>query len=120
MTTSRLRSALRFLVLFLFTITAQPAAAAQHRLPPLPSRQTSGATPFDATAMRLPPDYVGMDLRGLLAALEKWVSRLARDEFETTAQYKERLVTEKGKPVYGSVRVDSLLATVLSSRQKVL
>jgi TonB family protein len=68
------------------------------------------SAPFDASVEKLPPNYIGHSLAALMQILPKWQRAARKSEFETTADYQSRLNKEKGKPLAGAIRFNSLLA----------
>lgn len=91
--------------------TAAPAAPA--RLLRLRQEPAGEIVPFDPSVRQLPPRYRGTDLGGLAAAIRAREQKLVKDEFETTAQFRERTEAERAKPLHGTLRANSLLAAVL-------
>lgn len=61
----------------------------------------------DATA-KLPANFHGYDIRKIAELLEAR-RNIVKDEFETTAQFKERLEKEQKKPLLGSIELGDFL-----------
>ena len=84
------------------------------------NRQRLGATaegfaqsPFDPSVEKLPPGYRGHDTKEIIAALMRRESQSAKDEFETTEQFRQRLKKLEASPLFRGLTVDSLLAFVV-------
>lgn len=75
--------------------------------------------PLDRTAIKLPPDYRGHNIKAITEAIAKIFNdgNVEKDEYEKTADYRERIATFKKelptKPLYGELTFDSYLALAL-------
>jgi hypothetical protein len=75
--------------------------------------RTYSQSPFTGTVTR---GFLGNDPRAVYRAIEK--TRLkGKSEFETTAQYDQRLAQYADKPLYGPLRISSTFAFVFPSRE---
>lgn len=67
-------------------------------------------SPFAISTGRVPSGYAGVNLEELASALLDRHNKRYKNEFETTAQYKERLRQLDSNPILGSLRLDSIYA----------
>jgi len=67
--------------------------------------------PFDLNRKQLPLDYKGVN-PVLLFNQIYYRSNLHKSDYETTSQYNERISLERGKPLFGKIYTDSILAFV--------
>jgi TonB family protein len=97
-------SRLASLSLCLILIPLSSLAQVRRNTPPFDN------APFDTSVEKLPPNYIGHSLATLMQILPKWQRAARKSEFETTAEYQDRLSREKRKPLAGAIRFNSLLA----------
>jgi hypothetical protein len=90
-------------------ITLVPCASAQIRTFEEERRGTS--VPFDDSVEKLPPFFAGTNITPVRDGFGARAN-MVKDEFETRAQYEERVRSATTKPVYGSIMPDSVLASV--------
>jgi hypothetical protein len=64
---------------------------------------------IDTNVAQLPPNYHGNDIKALTVEVVK-KQRLVKDEFETTAQFQERVENEKKKKIVGELAFNSTFA----------
>ena len=90
-------------------------AAGQTKRPPIRSAPLSGfsAQPFDLAVEKLLPGFKGHDAAGVVVELTKRKAAMVKDEFETTAAYRERMAGQAARPLLGTLRIDKLFAFVL-------
>ena len=69
--------------------------------------------PFDTKVETLPVDFRGNDLKSILDEILKR-DRMAKDEFETTKQFTERMQLVKQRNFYGELNNNSLFSFVIS------
>jgi tetratricopeptide (TPR) repeat protein len=72
-------------------------------------------TSFDSNVETLPPNYRGHDSNEIIAAINRRTSQAVKDEFETTEQFHKRIKALEASPLFGELKVDSLLAFVIIS-----
>lgn len=65
-------------------------------------------TPFDISVKALPPRFAGNDIAAIYDALKNIES--GKGEFETTQQFRDRMNSERAKPIVGSLTYDSTFA----------
>jgi hypothetical protein len=80
------------------------AEAQKRRSPPVPR-----TAPFDISREALPPNYQGLDIEAIFRRLSVRSSTLAKREFETSEQHRQRLKMQESTPVLGSLTVDDVL-----------
>ena len=66
--------------------------------------------PFDISQNTLSPNFVGHDIIEIYNALKKVKKPVSKDEFETTAAYRQRVEQERSKPFLGTLAINSLFA----------
>lgn len=71
---------------------------------------------FDPVIQKIPVPYLGHNIEQVYEGFDKRKKAEHKDEFETTEQYQRRLTEQAGKPLFGSVGQDSILAFVVSPR----
>jgi TonB family protein len=96
----------RFALLAICLIISPVSSLAQAR------RATTSfdTAPFDSTTLKLPLNYIGHSLSAIAQILPLWKAATEKSEFETTADYQNRLSREKQKPLIGALHLNSLLA----------
>jgi FKBP-type peptidyl-prolyl cis-trans isomerase len=65
---------------------------------------------FDPDVDHLPPSYIGNNAEGLLRVIEARSRSQVRGEFETSENHNARVERENGRPLLGSLKLDSILA----------
>jgi len=70
---------------------------------------------FDPSIQKIPVPYLGHDIEQTYKAFDERKKAERKDEFETTEQFQRRLTEQAGKPLFGSVGQDSVLAFVVSA-----
>jgi hypothetical protein len=71
--------------------------------------------PFDLNIDRIPLPCSGHDVEQIYEAFDKRKKAERKDEFETTEQYQRRLTEQSGKPFFGQIGSDSVLAFVVDT-----
>jgi hypothetical protein len=69
---------------------------------------------FDPNIQRLPPGFVGNDIKAIWKRLTEIHSSDSKDEFETTEEFRKRLDHQSSLPLIGSLTAKSTLAFVVS------
>ena len=77
---------------------------------PEPRNVVFSTSPFATDTVQVPPGYTGISLEELASVLLDRQAKRYKDEFETTAQYKERLRQLDSDPILGSLTLDSIYA----------
>jgi hypothetical protein len=87
-------------------------ASTESRKSPQPESRNAvfSTTPFATDTVQVPPGYAGISLEELTLALLDRQAKRYKDEFETTAQYRERLRQLDSSPILGSLMLDSIYA----------
>lgn len=67
---------------------------------------------FDPVIQKIPVPYLGHNIEQVYEGFKRKEAK-QKDEFETTEQYQRRLTEQAGKPLFGSVGQDSILAFVV-------
>lgn len=81
----------------------------------LKSYSTNSSKPFDLNAEALPPNYQGIDFYILYSELaNRRLSTPTKGEFETTEEYKNRLVKHENAPLISGLKTDDLIGFVLT------
>jgi len=70
--------------------------------------------PFEPNIEKIPVPFAGHDIETVYKAFDERKKAEQKDEFESTDQYKQRLSSLSEKPLFASVRQDSILAFVVS------
>lgn len=96
-----------------FMVTA-PCQAVDNPQPVVVTALNFTDAPFDPRITVLPTDFRGTDPVKLYINLYEKFGR-PKDEFESSADYKTRLESEKQLPVVGTIKVDDTLAFLIYS-----
>ena len=69
---------------------------------------------FDSSIQKIPVPYFGHDIEQVYKGFNTRKETERKDEFDTTEQYQRRSAEQAGKPIFGSVSQDSILAFVVN------
>lgn len=87
-----------------FTCVEHSAKAQKRRQPPPPA-----ITPFDTSTEALPPNYQGLNIEVVFRRLSLRSGTLAKGEFETSEQHRQRLKRQESTPIVGPLTLNDVM-----------